>query len=164
MRVKSSYQKLSFGYKLCLIYFQPDNWNRVSAFMTLPANQSNKFQYSVYRTRKAPVERKFLFVPNLLWGTAVNLFSEILSITVRHGSGDAVTPQTDEDRPRIVTFTDRISKPQNQLHCVAWDRDLWNAIDCESDRRDDFEFVSQFDDADDENLVVTVNCTCQSGK
>jgi hypothetical protein len=132
--------------------------------LTLPSNQSYKFQYTVYRTRKAQVERKFLFVPNLLWGTAVNLFSEILSVAVRHGSGDVVTPQVDEDRPRIVTFSDKISKPQNQLHCVAWDRDLWNAIDCETDRRDDFEFASQFGEDVEDNFMVTVNCTCQSGK
>jgi len=132
----------------------------VYSYLTLPSNPSYRLQYTIYRTRKAPVERKFLFVPNLLWGTAVNLFSEILSVTVRYGTGDVVTPQPDEDRPRIVTFSDRISKPQNQLHCVTWDRDLWNAIDCETDRRDDFDYS---DDAED-NLVVTVNCTCQSGK
>ena len=126
----------------------------------MQSNPIYKLQYTVYKTRKASVERKFLFVPNLLWGTAVNLFSEILSVTVRQGSGEAVAPQSDEDRPRIVTFSDRISKPQNQLHCVTWDRDLWNAIDCETDRRDDFDFS---DDGED-NLIVSINCTCQSGK
>jgi hypothetical protein len=94
--------------------WQPDNWNTVTAQLTLPVNQTHKFQYSVFRTRKAAVERKFLFVPNLLWGTGVNLFSEIFSVTLRRGSGDAVTPH-DEDRPRIVTFTDRVVKPHNQV-------------------------------------------------
>ena len=136
----------------------------MSAYLIFPSNQSSKFQYSIFKTRKAPVERKFLFVPNLLWGTGVNLFSELFSLSLRRGSGEIAT-QSEEDRPRIVTFTDRIVKPQNQLHCVTWDRDLWNAIDCETDRRDDFEYSSQFNsdgDADDV-LMVTVNCTCQSG-
>ncbi len=103
-------------------------------------------------------------MPNLLWGTSVNLFSELFSLSLRRGSGEIVT-QSEEDRPRIVTFTDRIAKPQNQLHCVTWDRDLWNAIDCETDRRDDFEYSSQFSSDVDggDVLMVTVNCTCQSG-
>jgi hypothetical protein len=52
-----------------------------------------------------------------------------------------------------------------QLHCVTWDRDLWNAIDCETDRRDEFEYSAQFaGSANADDLVVTVNCTCQSGE
>ncbi len=155
-----------FSSKL-FFYSQPDNWNTVSAFLSFAANQTYKFQYSIYRTRKAPVERKFLFVPNLLWGTQVNLFSELFSLSLRRGNGDVVVTLAEEDRPRIVTFSDRIGKPQNQLHCVTWDRDLWNAIDCETDRHDEFEFASRFnsdDDDDSTNLFVTVNCTCQSGK
>lgn len=50
---------------------------------------------------------------------------------------------------------------------MAWDRDLWNAIDCETDRRNEFEFSAAhfIEDEDlDENLMVTVNCTCQTGR
>jgi len=118
-RVCNQVQPRQENFEICLkrendFFFQADNWNTVTVLMDILPSHSYKLQYSVFKTRKAPVERKFLFVPNLLWGTEVNLFSEIFSLTVRH-SGDGASYEPEEDKSRVVTFRDKVKKPHNQV-------------------------------------------------
>ena len=56
-------------------------------------------------------------------------------------------------RTRVNIFTDRLSKPQNQLHCVSWDHDMWSSIDCETS-------VDFSERPLVPNQEVSVNCTC----
>ena len=59
----------------------------------------------------------------------------------------------DRLRTRVNIFTDRLSKPQNQLHCVSWDHDMWSSIDCETS-------VDSSERPLVPNQEVSVNCTC----
>merc|ERR1719433_1949520 len=51
---------------------------------------------------------------------------------------------------RNVVFTNTLLGPSNKVHCALWDRDLWNAIDCET--------ISEASPLDTDLLVV--NCSC----
>ena len=50
------------------------------------------FQYTIYRTNKSAVERQYLLLDRLFYGTEVYFFSDIMSITVGNNDIDTQIP------------------------------------------------------------------------
>lgn len=131
-----------------------NSWSTVKAEMITHDDEA-RFQYAVYKTNKSIVERELLLVPGLLWGTQITTFSDIFSIFSSAEREDTEVGAEPGDRApiaRSITFTDVLRSPNNRVHCVMWDRDLWNAIDCET----------QTVDSETNDLKLVVNCTCST--
>jgi cadherin EGF LAG seven-pass G-type receptor 1 len=147
-------------------YMRKSNlWNTARAEL-VTFSKDTIIHYNVFRTNKSSVEREYLLVPRLLWGTQVKMFSNIVGIVIEppndvdeallfvNNRGGLVSDssQTPVALVRSIVFKAQLDSPQNRLHCVAWDRDLWNAIDCET----------TVESADHKDLEMTVNCSCHT--
>ena len=136
------------------------SWSTTEAEIVSSTDET-QFHYAVIRANKTLVEREHLLLPKLLWGTSVSLFSDIFSVTL--GMEDHVhslmtsvnrdldaVAKTQKAFVQSVVFTNRLQGPSNKVHCALWDRDLWNAIDCET--------VTAPSPLDTSMLIV--NCSC----
>ena len=83
-------------------------------------------------------------------GTEVTFFSDIVSITVGREENRITQPLmvnseismtggaggqevSKHNYVRSVIFQDRLKSPTNRVYCMAWDRDLWTDLKCETD-------------------------------
>ena len=85
-------------------------------------------------------------------GTEVTFFSDIVSITVGREDNRIMQPlmvnseitmmtgarggqgvSSKHNYVRSVIFQDRLKSPTNRVYCMAWDRDLWTDLKCETD-------------------------------
>merc|ERR1719331_1072730 len=119
------------------------SWSTTEAEIVSTTDET-QFHYAVIRSNKTLVEREHLLLPKLLWGTSVSLFSDIFSVTLGmedHVHSPVMTSvnqdldavaKTQKAFVQSVVFTNRLQGPSNKVHCALWDRDLWNAIDCET--------------------------------
>lgn len=132
------------------------SWSKTVAEIVSDDDQA-RFNYASVRGHKNRVQREHLLVPQLLWGTNVHLFSDIFSVAViKKDDGNIMVNQDMVELPkpqvRSVIFKNTLTSPSNRLHCVLWDRDLWNAIDCETIATE----------SPVEAGVFVVNCSCSA--
>ena len=134
---------------------QEDSWSKIQAQVS--TTDSTRLHYSIFRGNKDKVGREILLVPKLLWDTQVTLFSDIFSLamgnsehlsTVNRGIVEDVD-NGENNMVKSVVFKNKLETSTNRVHCVLWDRDLWNAIDC----------VTQVETSLDS---LSVNCSCKS--
>ena len=143
---------------------RPNSWS-LSQAEIVTTDDETVFQYTIYKTNKSSVERVYLLAtsPRLRTGTQVYFFSDIVSITV--GSDEEAAAKTSvnseimslsssrqctQNCVRSVIFQDRLKSPSNRVYCVAWDKDLWSALECET--------VSETRDL--QRGITEVNCSC----
>ena len=136
-----------------------DSWSTTEADIVSTTDET-RFHYTVVRANKTLVQREHLLLPKLLWGTSVNLFSDIFSVTLGMDDDQSLMTTVNRDLTdadlkakayvRSVVFTNTLQGPSNKVHCAVWDRDLWNAIDCET--------VTATSPLDASLLIV--NCSC----
>ena len=133
----------------------PASWTETEA--EIVSHEETRFQYVAIRSNKSQIEREFLLVPNLLWDTKVHIFSDIFSASVETDDEqvmEILVNQAHDNPPnayvRSVIFKGTLMGPSNRVHCVLWDRDLWNAIDCET----------RTTPSPNNANSLMVNCTC----
>ena len=128
-----------------------DSWSNTKAEVL--TTESTRLHYSIFKGNKDKVGREILLVPRLLWDTQVTLFSDIFSIAMGNSELLSVNRGVEDGgggpSVKSVVFKSKLETSTNRVHCVLWDRDLWNAIDC----------VTHVESTLD---ILTVNCTCKS--
>ena len=121
------------------------------------------------RTNKSAIDKKHLLAPRGMYsGTEVTFFSDIVSITVGREDNRITQPLmvnseinsgvggvgrhqavSKHNYVRSVIFQDRLKSPTNRVYCMAWDRDLWTDLKCETDSVVNIDLQR-----------LSVNCSC----
>ena len=70
---------------------RPTSWSTSQAEI-VTVDDGTVFQYTIYRTNKSAVERQYLLLDRLFYGTEVYFFSDIMSITVGNNDIDTQIP------------------------------------------------------------------------